>query len=238
MIFSYAIVVPMANEEDDFEAFVAVLREALDRIGSGAVYFVVDGVSKDATRRLCEELSAADERFVTVWAPENRNVVDAYLRGYREAYAGGYEYIIEMDGGLSHDPRALPMFLRVLNEGNECAFGSRFMNGGSICDSNPRRTFLSRSGTILSNVLLGTKLHDMTSGYQGFHRSVVASFMNYPLLSKAHFTRQSYATCCVRRAMRRCPSITVLPRLASRGTPSATPLPSSSTTSFDAFVFN
>ena len=183
MIFSYAIVVPMANEEDDFEAFVAVLREALDRIGSGAVYFVVDGVSKDATRRLCEELSAADERFVTVWAPENRNVVDAYLRGYREAYAGGYEYIIEMDGGLSHDPRALPMFLRVLNEGNECAF----MNGGSICDSNPRRTFLSRSGTILSNVLLGTKLHDMTSGYQGFHRSVVASFMNYPLLSKAHF---------------------------------------------------
>ena len=187
MIFSYAIVVPMANEEDDFEAFVAVLREALDRIGSGAVYFVVDGVSKDATRRLCEELSAADERFVTVWAPENRNVVDAYLRGYREAYAGGYEYIIEMDGGLSHDPRALPMFLRVLNEGNECAFGSRFMNGGSICDSNPRRTFLSRSGTILSNVLLGTKLHDMTSGYQGFHRSVVASFMNYPLLSKAHF---------------------------------------------------
>ena len=51
MIFSYAIVVPMANEEDDFEAFVAVLREALDRFGSGAVYFVVDGVSKDATHR-------------------------------------------------------------------------------------------------------------------------------------------------------------------------------------------
>lgn len=187
MLFNYAVIIPMANEENDFEAFISVLRNELNRIGSGTVYFIVDKVSKDRTLELCEELSKKDDRFITVWAPENKNVVDAYIRGYREAYAGGFEYIIEMDGGLSHDPRALPMFLRVLNEGNECAFGSRFINGGSICDSNWKRTFLSRSGTILSNFLLGTKLRDMTSGYQGFHRDVVVHFLNYPLLSKAHF---------------------------------------------------
>ena len=187
MLFSYAIIIPMANEEDDFESFVSILRDTLDRIGSGTVYFVVDKVSKDRTLELCRDLSKTDTRFNTIWAPENRNVVDAYIRGYREAYTDGFEYIIEMDGGLSHDPRALPMFLRVLNEGNECAFGSRFINGGSICESNWRRTFLSRSGTILANFLLGTKLKDMTSGYQGFHRRIVQSFINYPLLSKAHF---------------------------------------------------
>ncbi len=187
MLFSYAIIIPMANEEDDFESFVSILRDTLDRIGSGSVYFVVDKVSKDRTLELCRNLSKTDNRFNTIWAPENRNVVDAYIRGYREAYMDGFEYIIEMDGGLSHDPRALPMFLRVLNEGNECAFGSRFINGGSICESNWKRTFLSRSGTILANFLLGTKLKDMTSGYQGFHRKIVQSFMNYPLLSKAHF---------------------------------------------------
>ena len=187
MLFSYAIIIPMANEEDDFESFVSILRDTLDRIGSGTVYFVVDKVSKDRTLELCRDLSKTDTRFNTIWAPENRNVVDAYIRGYREAYADGFEYIIEMDGGLSHDPRALPMFLRVLNEGNECAFGSRFINGGSICESNWKRTFLSRSGTILANFLLGTKLKDMTSGYQGFHRRIVQSFINYPLLSKAHF---------------------------------------------------
>ncbi len=187
MLFSYAIIIPMANEEDDFESFVSILRDTLDRIGSGSVYFVVDKVSKDRTLELCRNLSKTDNRFNTIWAPENRNVVDAYIRGYREAYTDGFEYIIEMDGGLSHDPRALPMFLRVLNEGNECAFGSRFINGGSICESNWKRTFLSRSGTILANFLLGTKLKDMTSGYQGFHRRIVQCFINYPLLSKAHF---------------------------------------------------
>lgn len=184
---TYGVVIPMANEENEFSAFVEVLAAVLDRQPGGTIYLVVDNVSKDKTLQLCQSLSAHDLRFKTVWAPENRNVVDAYLRGYREALRNDHAFIIEMDAGLSHDPRALPMFLRVLNEGNECAFGSRFINGGSICDSSWKRTFLSRTGTILANVLLGTTMYDMTSGFQGFHAEVVQEFVDYPLLSKAHF---------------------------------------------------
>lgn len=183
----FAVVVPMANEEDDFDLFVNEMSKVLNRLKCGTVYFVVDKVSKDKTFELCQKLSQRDLRFITVWAPENRNVVDAYLRGYREALHDGNEIIIEMDAGMSHDPRALPMFLRVLNEGNECAFGSRFINGGSIFASNWRRTFLSWFGTLLANILLGTKMRDMTSGFQGFHAEIVKKFIDYPLLSTAHF---------------------------------------------------
>jgi dolichol-phosphate mannosyltransferase len=122
-----------------------------------------------------------------VWAPENRNVVDAYIKGLRVAYEAGHDIIIEMDAGLSHDPRAIPMFLRVLNEGNDCAFGSRFINGGSMGDSPFKRRMLSKTGTVLANLLLSTKLKDMTSGFQGFHRDIVAKIINHPFKSKAHF---------------------------------------------------
>lgn len=183
----WALVIPLANEEQEFELFTGALTQVLDRVESGTVYLIVDGVSKDRTLELCQGLEKRDPRFKAVWAPENRNVVDAYLRGYREAYDKGHELIIEMDAGLSHDPRALPMFLRVLNEGNECAFGSRFINGGSITESSFKRLVLSKVGTILSNVMLGTRMYDMTSGYQGFHRNIVGKFLAYPLLSKAHF---------------------------------------------------
>ena len=183
----WAVIVPMANESQDFEAFIGVMRPLLDKLGSGKAYFVVDKASKDNTLELCQKLSAEDPRFVTVWAPENRNVVDAYIRGLRAAYEAGHEIIIEMDAGLSHDPRAIPMFLRVLNEGNECAFGSRFTNGGSMGDSPLKRRSLSRVGTLLSNTLLGTKMYDMTSGFQGFHRDIVGKLINYPLKSRAHF---------------------------------------------------
>ena len=183
----WAAIVPMANEAADFGAFMGVLRPLLDRLGSGKIYFVLDNASKDNTLALCREVSAADARFVTVFAPENRNVVDAYLKGLRVAYEAGHEIIIEMDAGLSHDPRAIPMFLRVLNEGNECAFGSRFCNGGSMGDSPLNRRTLSRTGTVLANWLLGTSMEDMTSGFQGFHRAVVGQIIAYPFLSKAHF---------------------------------------------------
>ena len=184
---NFAVVVPMANEELEFKKFVGALQNTLEQLNSGTVYFIIDHSSKDSTLELCETLSKNDKRFITVWAPQSRNVVDAYLTGYKVALQNKHEFIIEMDAGLSHDPSALPMFLRVLHEGNECAFGSRFINGGSIFDSNWKRTFLSKLGTYLSNTLLGTNLYDATSGYQGFHYSIVEKFTAYSLVSKAHF---------------------------------------------------
>ena len=177
----------MANEEPDWSNFQVAFQLELDSLGSGTVYLIVDNASKDETRQLCEALSQKDPRFKTIWAPENRNVVGAYMRGFREAHNAGHQFIIEMDAGLSHDPRAIPMFLRVLSEGNECAFGSRFINGGSMVDSPWNRRFLSNTGSVLAKLLLGAAPHDMTSGYEGFHRDVVARILSFPLKSKAHF---------------------------------------------------
>lgn len=190
----FAVVIPLANESDTFAEFSSRTIEVFNRVYQdnqfvGTAYLVVDNVSKDNTLDLCKELQQKDPRFIPVWAPENRNVVDAYLRGYKEALNSGidYLYILEMDGGLSHDPAAIPMFLRYLSEGHGCVFGCRFMNGGSIYDSNWKRSFLSRGGTILGNLFLGCSFKDMTSGYMGFHTEIARSFVEYGLLSKAHF---------------------------------------------------
>jgi len=183
----WALVVPMANEEADFNPFISAIQSALIELPNGKVYLVVDNVSKDKTLELCKQLSNADKHFITIWAPENRNVVDAYIRGYKEALRSDAEYIIEMDAGLSHDPASLKNFLKLLSENYLCVYGSRFIEGGSMGDSPAKRQSLSKTGTILANLLLGTKLHDMTSGYQGFHRNIVKSFTEYPLKSKAHF---------------------------------------------------
>ena len=184
---NWGLVVPMANEASDFAPLLAAVTVVLDKLQSGTVYFIVDKVSKDATLQLCQATSATDPRFITIWAPENRNIADAYLRGLREAWQHGHQLIIEMDGGMSHDPRAIPMFLRVLNEGNECALGSRYINGGSNVDSPFKRRFISKAGTILARLLLGAKLKDMTSGYQGYHAEIVEKLLQAEIFSTAHF---------------------------------------------------
>jgi dolichol-phosphate mannosyltransferase len=184
---NWAAVIPLANEEVEFPELTEALKLVMDAVEGGTVYFIIDRVSKDRTLECCRELECRDPRFVTKWIPENRNVVDAYINGFREALKDGHEIIIEMDGGLSHDPRAIPAFLRALNEGNDCAFGSRYINGGSMVDSPFKRRLLSKGGTLLAQWLLGAELADMTSGYQGFRRAVLLKVVDYPLLSKAHF---------------------------------------------------
>lgn len=184
---NWAAIIPMANEEPDFHPLIAQLQASMDQLEGGNVFFIVDKASRDRTLELCQGISETDHRFHTIWAPENRNVVDAYLRGFREAVDLGYEIIIEMDGGLSHDPRALPGFLRALHEGNDCAFGSRYINGGSMVDSAWQRRLLSKGGSVLARVLLGVRFADMTSGYQAFRRDILVRLLEVELLSRAHF---------------------------------------------------
>jgi dolichol-phosphate mannosyltransferase len=184
---NWAAVIPLANEELELPELAEALERVMDAVEGGTVYFIIDRVSQDRTLECCLELEKRNPRFKTRWIPENRNVVDAYINGFKEALKDGHEIIIEMDGGLSHDPRAIPAFLRAMNEGNDCAFGSRYINGGSMVDSPFKRRLLSKGGSILARILLGAKLADMTSGYQAFRRSVLIKAVEYPLLSKAHF---------------------------------------------------
>jgi len=183
----WAVVTPMANESESFDQFTSSLSGVFDTLRSGKTYLIIDKVTKDNTLELANALAEKDSRFVVVWAPENRSVVDAYLKGFRVAYDCGHEILIEMDAGMSHDPRALITFLRALTEGNECAFGSRFINGGSMGNSPFKRRALSRNGTFIANILLGTALKDMTSGYQGFQREIIGKILEYPLRSTGHF---------------------------------------------------
>jgi len=122
-----------------------------------------------------------------VWAPENRCVVDAYFRGYREAYAAGAEWILEMDGGLSHLPEEIPRFIEAMEAGVDFAAGSRFIDGSNYHESRFARWLTSRGGTWVSNFLLGTKMKDMTSGFECFSREAMKRVLDHGVKSKAHF---------------------------------------------------
>lgn len=186
----------MANEEQDFDSFIRPLRKVIAQYPKAEVFLVVDNASKDATPLLCENLAKEDNQFRYVWAPENKNVVDAYLRGFREAMKSKPEFIIEMDGGGSHDPRVIPAFVRAMTEGNDCAFGSRYINGGSMVGSPFKRRFLSKFGSFLARVLLSCPMHDVTSGYEAFSFDVMERILAYPLRSKAHFYQTELRYLC------------------------------------------
>jgi dolichol-phosphate mannosyltransferase len=197
------VVMPVANEEATIEALLTgVLSQG---IGPITVLPVMDGFSKDNTLNLVENFQKRDPRVQLVFHEASTGVVSCYLRGFREAVKQGADYIIEMDGGGSHDPAEIPDFIRLLDGGNDCVFSSRFMKGGGMVDQPFKRRLISWAGTIVSNLVLGTKLSDMTSGYEAFRGSVLRAidekigFDNILSLRKAsHFIQTELRYYCAR----------------------------------------
>lgn len=195
---SLGVVCPMANEEDSVVAFVnAVLDQCLPAGFKSVTFFaVLDRVSRDRTRELLNELKAERPQLNVVWSPENRSVVDAYVRGYREAIDAGCDWVLEIDAGFSHQPSDIPQFFDKMTEGYDCVFGSRFSKGGSVKDSSTKREIISRGGTFLANLLLGTKLKDMTSGFEMFTRATLSEILKKGIRSRGPFFQTEIKAYC------------------------------------------
>jgi dolichol-phosphate mannosyltransferase len=188
----------MANERTTAVPFALEVLAACEPHGfkSVTLFAVLDRVSRDGTLELLRELEQTRPEVRVVWAPENRSVVDAYLRGYREALDSGCEWILEIDGGYSHQPSDIPRFFEKMSEGFDCVFGSRFCAGGQITESSLKRKVISRGGTLLTNLLLGTRLTDMTSGFELFSRAALEHVLAAGVHSRGHFFQTEIKAHC------------------------------------------
>jgi dolichol-phosphate mannosyltransferase len=193
---SLAIVCPMANEAETATRFVDSVLENCAALGRKKFLAIVDEASRDDTRRILETHAATVPELAVIWAPENRGVVDAYVRGYREALQTNTDWILEIDAGFSHQPSDIPSLLQKMRDGYDCVFGSRFCPGGAFLDNSLGRYWISYGGTLLANLLLGTKLTDMTSGFQLFTREALEIILRRGIRSRGPFFQTEMKTHC------------------------------------------
>jgi len=195
---SLGVVCPMANEERSAVEFVKAVLSQCASSGFKTVTFfaILDRKSTDKTRELLAELSARHQSLQVVWAPENRSVVDAYSVGYRKALDAQCDWIVEIDPGFSHQPTDVTRLFEKMSEGYDCVFGSRFCRGGSMKESPLARHLISRGGTILSNLLLGTRLKDMTSGFELFSNRALQLVVNKGIRSRGPFFQTEIKVYC------------------------------------------
>ena len=177
----------MANEADTATRFVDSVLANCAALGRRKFLAIVDQASTDGTRRILDTQAATRQELAVIWAPENRGVVDAYVRGYREALKTDADWILEIDAGFSHQPSDIPSLLEKMRQGYDCVFGSRFCPGGSFVDRSFARYWISYGGTLVTNLFLGTKLTDMTSGFQLFTREALEIILRRGIQSRGPF---------------------------------------------------
>lgn len=174
---------PVANEEATMGKVIdSILALPYDNL---YLYPVIDSYSKDRTEEIIRSYESTG-RVKCIFYKESHGVISCYLEGYRRALADGAQCVLEMDGGGSHQPDEIPQFIEKLEEGYDCVWGSRFTKGGEMSHQPFYRRILSSGGTILANAVLGTKLKDMTSGFEGFQAHVLESMNLDRFLSTGH----------------------------------------------------
>lgn len=190
------IVMPVANEEETMAKVIEnILTLPYDNL---YLYPVIDSYSKDKTEEIIRSYEHTG-KVKCIFYKESKGVISCYLEGFRRALADGAEQIIEMDGGGSHSPEEIPQFIEALERGYECVWGSRFVEGGDISNHPLYRRLLSSGGTILANLVLGTKLKDMTSGFEGFQREVLENMNLDKFLSTGHMYQTEMRFYCRNR---------------------------------------
>ncbi len=136
---------------------------------------VVDDNSSDGTARIVEEWQSKSDRFHLIQRPRKMGLGSAYITGFKWGLEREYDYFIEMDADLSHNPDALPWFIKDIETGGfDLLIGSRYTKGTiSVVGWDFRRLLLSKFGNLYASTLLGLTLTDLTSGFRCYKKHVL-----------------------------------------------------------------
>ena len=176
-----SVVMPAQNEEGSVGATVEGVVAALEREQIDYEVVVVNDDSEDTTEAVVNAIGAANPRV--------RCHRSHYERGFGMAIRAGLDVfegdaVVIVMADASDDPEDLVKYHRLLEDGWECAFGSRFMMGATVHDYPGLKLTINRLANWFIRVLFRHGYNDTTNAFKGYRREVIETIQ--PLLSK-HF---------------------------------------------------
>ena len=165
-----SIVIPARDEEGCIVSTVEHLHLELNLQKVPHDIVVVDDGSSDHTWQFLQE---AQKRI-----PELNPVQNQGLHGFGRAVVCGFERargdaIVVMMADESDDCRDVVRYWNVLNEGFDCAFGSRFMKGGGVIDYPWLKLRINRLANLFIQLLFKINFNDTTNAFKAYRREVI-----------------------------------------------------------------
>jgi dolichol-phosphate mannosyltransferase len=176
-----SVVIPAHNEEGGLRKTVDAIDRTLNDAGIPHEILVVDDHSTDGTGEILEWLQTKYPSLRTVPNLRAAGFGNAVHTGLDE-YRGDAVCLVMADA--SDDPQDIVAYYRKLEEGYECAFGSRFAGGGKVVDYPAHKLVLNRLANFFIQLIFGLRYNDVTGAFKCYRRAVIDGIR--PILSH-HF---------------------------------------------------
>jgi dolichol-phosphate mannosyltransferase len=176
-----SVVIPAHNEADSIGQTVASTIAELADAGIDFEIIVIDDASGDGTADIVRAIAGQNPRVRCVRSRLPPGFGHAVRAGL-ELYTGDAVAIMMAD--LSDSPRDLVLYYRVLEQGYDCAFGTRFGSGGHTEGYPPFKLVMNRVVNTGIRFLFQHGYNDTTNAFKAYRRHVIDQVQ--PLLSN-HF---------------------------------------------------
>jgi len=162
------IVTPTYNESKNIESLIT----SLNKLDPNYHILVIDDNSPDYTAKIVIQLQKKYKNLYLANRSEKQGLGTAYCYGFKWALERDYDYIVQIDADLSHNPKDVPRMVELLNE-YDLVIGSRYCDGISVVRWPLRRLILSYFANSYSRFITGVKLTDLTAGFKAWRREVL-----------------------------------------------------------------
>jgi dolichol-phosphate mannosyltransferase len=163
------VVVPTYNEAENIGRLVPQILAQDPRLS----VLVVDDSSPDGTGDVVRGLADFGGRVQLLTRQSKEGLGPAYRAGFKWVLDNtDHDAIFEMDADFSHDPAALPQFLREIAV-CDLVVGSRYLHGITVVNWPLTRLILSVGANIYAQRITGLPIKDCTGGFKCFRREVL-----------------------------------------------------------------
>jgi dolichol-phosphate mannosyltransferase len=166
----FSVVVPARDESESLPSTIRDLYAEFSREGVPHEIIVVDDGSGDSTWPVLQALRAEVPTLVAIQNPGPHGFGRAITHGFGHLKG---DAVVIMMADASDLPSDAVRYWRLLCEGHECVFGSRFMRKGDVQDYPRMKLFVNRLANLFIRVMFAIPLNDTTNAFKAYRRNVI-----------------------------------------------------------------
>ena len=165
-----SVVIPARDEAECLPPTLRDLYAELSREGVPHEIVVVDDGSTDKTPQVLEALKAEVPTLAATRNPGPYGFGRAIVHGFGQIRG---DAVVIMMADASDSPADAVRYWRLLGEGHECVFGSRFLRRGDVVDYPRVKLFVNRLANLFIRVMFHIPLNDTTNAFKAYRRTVI-----------------------------------------------------------------
>ncbi len=166
----YSVVIPAQDEEASITETVCDIHATFTRENIPHEIVVVDDGSKDGTWTVLQDLKSRIRTLVPTQNPGPHGFGCAVTWGLAQMQG---DACVIMMADASDSPDDAVAYWRILNEGYDCAFGSRFIKGGKVVDYPRIKLLVNRVANLCVKLGFRHGLNDTTNAFKAYRRTVI-----------------------------------------------------------------